>query len=580
MGHEMTTEMGPTPQDPTSSGPSEPEDVVRLAIDRVKHGMSRHRVATEFVAPALQFICESLIDATPYMLRYQADVEYLKAEPFTAREAMNALLWHFDRDPISATYPTTEQGDSWRLIDANRDDFLYAHELGWVWWDSRRWATDTGGLRIQEAGKHMYLFVKEEAARARERGNKDLADRLEKHATVVQRSGRIGSAIKLARSDPHVIAKAADFDSKPAVLNFPNGTLDLLADQFRDHDRADRLTIVMDVPYLPEATCPNWEANIQRFWPNLAVQGFLKRLAGYTLLGKSTERIVPVLHGEGDNFKSTFMNVLFKILGPNYCYWVDPEKIMTKNRSNREYTLAALRGKRLVVANETDRGDAINEGLLKILGSHDAIEARSIFGSPFNFLPTHVLWILTNNLPDIKHGDEAVWGRIVPIPCTVRIPREEQVPDYEERVLMPEASGILNWLIEGAREYLATGLGALPSELVAARAEYRGSQQEQLKEFLDDWYDYVPDGGPVATGAILRALHVWCQNNDETPEFGEKQVRALGQAIRSLKLSGVESTGKNKVTIDGQQTRGWYGLKPKPLQANPPGITVESASGS
>ncbi len=84
------------------------------------------------------------------------------------------------------------------------------------------------------------------------------------------------------------------------------------------------------------------------------------------------------------------------------------------------------------------------------------MRARRMREDSWYFDPTHTLWICTNHKPTIRGTDEAVWRRMRLIPWDVTIPVEERDLDLASK-LEAEASGILNWIVEGARRFLAEG---------------------------------------------------------------------------------------------------------------------------
>ena len=78
----------------------------------------------------------------------------------------------------------------------------------------------------------------------------------------------------------------------------------------------------------------------------------------------------------------------------------------------------------------------------------------------------------TNHKPVIKGTDHGIWRRIKLIPFTERIPEEKQDKHLELK-LREEASGILNWLLEGIANWKQERLKT-PKAVLFATDEYRG----------------------------------------------------------------------------------------------------------
>jgi putative DNA primase/helicase len=133
---------------------------------------------------------------------------------------------------------------------------------------------------------------------------------------------------------------------------------------------------------------------------------------------------------------------------------------------------ARLKGVRFVAINETKENDQLNEARVKFITSQDTMTARYLYGHLFDFFPTHKTFVTTNHKPIVREIDEGIWRRLHFIPFTVTIPQDLVEKDFRERRLMPELSGILNWMIEGVAAYLKEGLNP-PTIVRDATDEYR-----------------------------------------------------------------------------------------------------------
>ena len=179
---------------------------------------------------------------------------------------------------------------------------------------------------------------------------------------------------------------------------------------------------------------------------------YIQRCLGYCLTGSVQEQCFFICHGRGANGKGTLMNLMQHLLG-DYAGEVRPEILMKHKRqaSAPSEDEANLQGLRLAKASETDSGRAFGEALVKRITGGDRIKARRLHSHLFEFDPTHKLFLLTNHQPEIKGTDHAIWRRIQMIPFNATF-----TPDADpslEHDLLNEASGILNWLIDGCLEW-------------------------------------------------------------------------------------------------------------------------------
>jgi hypothetical protein len=111
----------------------------------------------------------------------------------------------------------------------------------------------------------------------------------------------------------------------------------------------------------------------------------------------------------------------------------------------------------------------------------EPIMVRSLNENFVTVYPIFKLTVSGNHRPEIHGGDDGIWRRVMLVPFDVQIPIEERDPAIGAK-LFAEAPGILNWLIEGARQYLEHGL-MVPDQVSAATAEYR-EDSDPLASFL------------------------------------------------------------------------------------------------
>jgi putative DNA primase/helicase len=100
------------------------------------------------------------------------------------------------------------------------------------------------------------------------------------------------------------------------------------------------------------------------------------------------------------------------------------------------------------------------------------VRARKCHKDSVSFTMTSTFWIDTNHRPQIQEQTHAAWRRVKLIPFDATIQPGRKDKHLKGRILRNESSGILNWLIEGARKWSKAGLGA-PPEVQAAVEEYR-----------------------------------------------------------------------------------------------------------
>jgi putative DNA primase/helicase len=377
--------------------------------------------------------------------------------------------------------PFTDLRNAKRLVRLSGRNirFIQARKA-WLLWDGVRWRFDGDGgivrlakLTIQEMYKEVALIDDPETRVA-----------MLKSLLKCEHAARIAGMVDLAKSELGVVLAPAALDADPWLLCLRNGVIELKTGAFRPGKREDFISKCASVAYDPDAHCPQWRAFLVRITGNDAeLIAYLARVAGYTLTGLTVEEVLLILHGLGANGKSTFRETIFALLG-DYGVACDASLLITpKNAGGPTPELARLQGARLVSVNETQERDQLNESRVKFITGTDTITARGLYADFFDFAPTHKTWLTTNHIPIVKGSDEGIWRRIHLIPFDQTIPAAERIRDFRETVLMPELPGILNWALEGLRDYLTNGLQP-PARVLMASKEYR-ADMDVIAQWLE-----------------------------------------------------------------------------------------------
>jgi putative DNA primase/helicase len=521
-------------------------------------------------------------EAQRIMSEYQMAVE-LAGNPYTLGEAWDSLESAYARgarDPGTVGARTYANGDGpaprltaadatppgppvhARLTDVGNGERLaamlgggarYVHEWGWLTWTGAHWEFDHMG-ELQRMAKKTALSIYAEAAAASGTGVSQAmamaaagADagqtpssqaldatlgetgahvkRIHKWAKDSQSAARIQAMIDMAASELGVVERSTSFDVDHHLLNVRNGTVDLATGKLRDARPADLITRCAPVDYDVTAKCPTWLAFLDRIMGrNGAMISFLQRAAGYSLSGDITEHVLLFCHGSGGNGKSTFLTTLITILG-DYARQTSPDLLMVRQGEVHPTGLADLRGKRFVAAIETEEGKRLAESLVKQLTGGDPISARFMRQDFFNFMPECTLWLGANHKPVVRGTDYAIWRRIKLIPFTVTITESEKDANLPKR-LLAEAPGILNWLLEGYREYLHLGL-AVPETVAAATEGYR-QDSDVFGDFLAAC-TVVNDKATAPAQKLYDAYGAWAAVNGVHPVVSSVRFAGLLQ---------------------------------------------------
>lgn len=403
----------------------------------------------------------------------------------------------------------------------------------WMHYDGGRW---------QQEGT-LYAF--DQARRVcRWRAASVIDSRLATNLT----SGKTVAAVeRLAQSDRRMVATVDQWDVDPMLLNTPQGVVHLKTGFLRPHDPQDCLTRITSVAPDRTASAPTWAAFLRRVTgADAELVGYLKRLCGYMLTGRTDEQILAFAYGTGANGKSVFINTIAGILG-DYARTA-PIETFTDSAAERHPTeLAMLRGARLVSAVETEQGRRWAESRIKALTGGDRIAARFMRQDFFEYVPQFKLLIAGNHKPSLRSVDEAIRRRLHLIPFAITIPPAERDPALSDK-LRAEWPAILAWMIDGCVEWQRAGL-MVPHAVQAATAQYIEAE-DAFGLWLGDCVTRQSTAYET-TADLFASWKAWAERAGENPGSLKRFSQTmLNRGIEAKRQPGTAKAGFQGVRLN------------------------------
>ena len=442
----------------------------------------------------------------------------------------------------------TDFGNGQRLIGRFGDDFMYVRNIGYFHWEGRFWNQHGAEEQVQKFAHQTVQSMEEEIA-ARLTRNGDLPEwnptECRLHREWANQSGmsqKIANMMKESR--PYLTESVDVLDADLRTINLQNGILRIEGncDQLQTHERDPRLSKMMPVTYDPSAKCPTFTTFLHQVQPDPDIRRFLQMWFGYCLTGETSEQRLVFFHGTGSNGKSVMVDTMAHIMGPYQKVLAFQSIAQEKQARGSDATpdIAELPGARMVRVSEPEQGVQFAEGKIKEMTGGEAITARNFYKGFFEFVPQFKLTISGNHKPQIRGQDEGIWRRFILVPWGVYIP-----PSARDRNLLiklrQESSGILNWMLEGARLWLRHGL-VVPKSIDAATLSYR-EESDPLGRFIEDTLAYQA-GVNVRASELFEAYEAWCKRTGERPwkqtTFGSalKDRMCDNQPIRKERYGG------------------------------------------
>ena len=264
---------------------------------------------------------------------------------------------------------------------------------------------------------------------------------------------------------------------------------------------------------------------------------FLKRLSGYCLTGLTREHKFGFFHGPGGNGKGVYLNALKAVMG-EYAIAAPMEMFLLSKFERHPTEIAQLKGVRLVIAQEPQKGRRWDETKLKTLTSSDPLRGRFMRQDLFGFDPTHKLMLAANYKPSLYAVNEAIRRRLMLILFRAVIANPD--PEFGEK-LVPEYPAILRWMVDGCVEWQRSGL-MVPESVVAASEQYFVNEDD-IEQWLDDCVDRSDPRAFTTTRVLYTSRKKWCEARGLSPSSAKADLANPDPPSRTLQGSTSESYG-------------------------------------
>jgi putative DNA primase/helicase len=426
----------------------------------------------------------------------------------------------------------SDRGNALLFVELYANDYRHVPGIGWYRWDTTRWRIDEDDTVLWAAGD-----LAESMATHDVRGV-FTTTALTRHRRHALSTTGINAMLTQARSAPGMALKAALLDADPYALCTPDGIVDLRTGVVKSPD-PNRDFHSRSTSFGPQRlSTPRWDRFLTDTFGDDAegreMIGYLQLLLGYSITGDVGGQVLPFLFGSGKNGKSVLLDVLVKLLG-DYADAAPPGFLMERAYEGHPTDLAELHGRRVIVCSEVKPGDTFDEARVKLLTGGDRIKARRMRQDFFSFQPTHKLWLLGNHRPEVGTGGFAFWRRMRLIPFERVVPNDRKIDNLADLLVTEEGPGILGWLIDGARRYLAGNRDLTGPEQVRIATTAYAQTEDHTGRFYEERCRLGSDLR-AEQAALYAAYRAWCRNE------GAPATSSRAFAARTRELVGLAST--------------------------------------
>lgn len=325
-----------------------------------------------------------------------------------------------------------------------------------------------------------------------------------------------------------------------------------------------------------------------------ALTSYVLKTLAMCLHGRKKYEKFFVWTGTGGNGKGLIAEIVKRVLG-DYYHTV-PHQVLTKGQDKKDATcppLAKAKGKRGVFASEPEADDKLQVGAIKEWTGGDPVSARDLYRSTVTFVPQFVLFLQTNNIPQLNRPDGGIQRRleVVQFPFqfvdVVLEPHHKKINiDLKEKIIKSVEWRNEMWflLLEAYQLLNADGL-AIPTAVSEASQNYI-DDQNPIKEWLETNYTLGLDKANRSfqiESSALRKSYMDMTKHDIGADKFKASMESLKQSIKKEGHDFVclrwvsEKVGEEWVSswkeATGKAGKYWCGIKK--AKAPMPGIQIE-----
>lgn len=379
--------------------------------------------------------------------------------------------------------------------------------------DTEAYMDNTGASDlVADLGKNKALeLFSEEQMRAYLANQRAIAYR----AFVIRRRDSKYLTATLKEARPMVEISPSELDADGLLLNTPEFTVDLRKglrgrQSHRAEDFITKCTAVTPGTHGAEI----WDKDLDTFFcDNDDLKEYVQMIAGLAVIGHVYVEALIIAHGDGRNGKSTFWNVLSRVLG-SYSGNISADALTVGCKRNVKPELAETKGKRLLIAAELEEGMRLNTSVVKQFCSTDEIFAEKKYKDPFSFIPSHTLILYTNHLPKVGANDPGTWRRLIVVPFNAKIQGSGDIKNYADYLYENAGPAILAWMIEGAEKVIKADFHITQPDCVReATALYR-ENSDWLEHFISECCE-VGDTYSTPSGEFYICYRDFCARTGE-----------------------------------------------------------------
>lgn len=281
----------------------------------------------------------------------------------------------------------------------------------------------------------------------------------------------------------------------------------------------------------------------------------LQEIAGYCLTPHVHLQMAFILIGNGANGKSTFLDLLRKLVGP------EDTSTLSFPQLSSQFMLAGLYRKKLNIIEEIPQNYFESENLKKIISGQEISAERKYIAEPLRFCPTVKLVFAVNAFPKVNDQSNALYRRFLILPFNATFSgkkRDADLPEY----LWRERDAIFRWAMAGWQRLKQNKAFTLSEEVREAGQRFQENNSPLVEFLLSDCFIQPKENTDEAKdwSVPVRTLYDLYREYASRNGYG---VKSKSTFIREISTLTHAELGRVKLPVNSLLV---VGLKIKPRE--------------
>jgi len=312
----------------------------------------------------------------------------------------------------------------------------------------------------------------------------------------------------------------------------------------------------LPVDYHPGAKCPNFENILLGKSLELDDIGLLQRWCGLALVGRNKSQAILILSGTAGAGKGTFIRVLKGIIGEANIGSLRTEQL------NQRFEIGRLIDRTLLYGADVPANFLSNDNasFLKSMTGGDPItvELKGSMAAPSLTCEFNIVATSNSRLVVHLEGDVAAWQRRLKIIEYTKAKPANAIPDLDKMILVEEASGVLNWMLDGLYALRTANWQLALSPVQKSRVDELLLESDSVNEFFKDCCITDSTALGLTKADAFAAYSDYCTDRSWT---GLSQ-NLFGRDCEEVAQRLFRVTARHDIVgMNGKKQRGWKGFR-------------------